>query len=121
MIVDFLLAVLIAALLTAIFAGFFRGHRFGAGLIMFFAVLLLATWAGGIWISPFGPLIRGVSWISFVLVGLLFALILTILLPPLKPGPEAGKRPIAALAAMDWFFWVTMACFAAAIAARYMF
>ncbi len=63
--IDFLFAILIALLLTAIFAGGLRRHRFGAALIFFFVVLLFGTWAGGVWITPIGAPMFGVSWLSF--------------------------------------------------------
>jgi hypothetical protein len=109
--VDFVFAFFVALVLTAIFAGALRRQRFGAVLIFFFVVLLFGTWAGGVWITPVGPPLWGVSWLSFVLVGLFFALILTALLPP----ERERKRPesvseldggTTSLVVFNAFFWV---------------
>jgi len=39
-------------------------------------ILFLATWAGGIWLVPIGPRLWGVAWGSFVVVGLVVALLI---------------------------------------------
>lgn len=39
-------------------------------------ILFLATWAGGIWLVPVGPRLWGVAWGSFVVVGLVIALVI---------------------------------------------
>ncbi|MFP4086993.1 MAG: hypothetical protein ACLFUL_09385 [Desulfobacteraceae bacterium] len=123
---DFLIALLIALLLTAIFAGILRGHRFGAALIFFFVVLLLATWAGGVWITPLGPEIWGVKWLSFVLVGLFFALVLTVALPP-DPGRRTKTQPVAQtpesaapVVLFGLFFWVLIGALVVALMAHYL-
>ncbi|MFO7985832.1 MAG: hypothetical protein R6U38_08190 [Desulfatiglandaceae bacterium] len=124
-IMDFLIALLIALLLTAIFAGALRGHRFGTALIFFFVVLLLGTWAGGVWITPLGPRLWGVSWLSFVLVGLFFALVLTAALPP-DPGrrpPKPASRTeenAAPIVMFGLFFWVLIVASIVAITAHYL-
>lgn len=125
-IMDFLIALLIALLLTAIFAGILRGHRFGAALIFFFVVLLLATWAGGVWITPLGPEISGVKWLSFVLVGLFFALVLTAALPP-DPGRRTKTQPVAQtpesaapVVLFGLFFWVLIGALVVALMAHYL-
>jgi len=94
MIFEFFFAILIALLLTAIFAMGFRRHGWGTGLVFFFLILFLATWAGGLWISPFGPVAWGVHWLSFLLVGIIIGLLLTALIPPVErpPYPESEAR-----------------------------
>ncbi len=74
--VHFLFAALVAVLLTAIFAAGFRIRGPWANAAAFFTILLLATWAGGIWHTPFGPPLWGVYWLPFLIVGLIFALML---------------------------------------------
>ena len=39
---------------------------------LFSLFFFFGTWAGGVWIYPIGSPIGGVSWISFVLVGVVF-------------------------------------------------
>jgi len=123
--IDFLLAILIALLLTAVFAGGVRGHRFGAALIFFFVILLFGTWAGGVWMAPIGTPLFGASWLSFVLVGLFFALVLTALLPP---DPDRVKRVPATeveenatpVVVFGIFFWILIGGLIAAIIIHYL-
>jgi hypothetical protein len=45
----------------------------------------LVTWAGGVWIRPFGPTIGGIPWLPFLLAGVVFVLILGLSAPRLPP------------------------------------
>jgi hypothetical protein len=40
-------------------------------------IIFGSTWAGGLWIDPFGPDVNGVRPASYILAGLLFGLIFT--------------------------------------------
>ncbi|MEJ2587367.1 MAG: hypothetical protein P8165_07240 [Deltaproteobacteria bacterium] len=122
---DFLFALLIALLLTVIFAGGLRGHGFGAALIFFFVVLLFGTWAGGVWITPIGTPVWGVSWLSFVLVGLFFALVLTALLPPhpnrmKRVRPSEEEEDATPVVVFGVFFWIFIGGLIAAIITHYL-
>jgi hypothetical protein len=44
-------------------------------VLVFFTIVFLAAWAGGIWITPAGPAFLGIYWLSFLVIGLLFALL----------------------------------------------
>jgi len=122
---DFAAALLIALLLTSIFGGVLRKHRFGSALIFFFVVLLFGTWAGGVWVAPVGPLLWGVAWISFVFVGLFFALLLTALMPPTEErtetqqAPAQRKREAVAFEFFGIFFWIAIVCLIIAIITHY--
>ncbi len=121
----FLVAMLIALLLTAVFGGLLGGHRRGGALIFFFVVLLFGTWAGGLWLTPIGgPLWGGASWISFIFVGLFFALILTAALPPQrkrnKPDTGASETEPASLVVFGIFFWILIVALGVAIVGRYV-
>ncbi|MBD3182451.1 hypothetical protein GF312_09180 [Candidatus Poribacteria bacterium] len=71
-----LFAVGIGFLFTAIFTLGFRRRGTKSGIILFLIVIILASWAGGLWINPTGPSIVGVYWVPFVIVGFIFAIIL---------------------------------------------
>jgi len=47
-------------------------------LVWPFLIIFLGSWAGGIWVKPFGPSFQGVYWLSFFLAGLIIALILAV-------------------------------------------
>jgi hypothetical protein len=73
---DAIFALGIAFFLTVVFAVLGRRARSRRGLTLFFLIVFLAGWAGGVWISPVGPSWLGVYWLSFFIVGLIFALLL---------------------------------------------
>jgi hypothetical protein len=119
---DLLVVLVIALVLTAIFAVGIRKRKAWSVIISFFAVLLLSTWAVGAWINP-APL-RGAPWLSFLLVGILFALLLTVLIPLAKYAKggateEAEEKEIA-IVTFDLFFWVLVVGLIAAIIVRYV-
>lgn len=93
--IDLLFAFVVALLFFLIFSVLIRGHRTGSTLLVFFLVLLFATWAGGVWLSPIGPPLWGVSWLSFILVGLFVALILAALIPPERSAKKMGVEEAA--------------------------
>jgi hypothetical protein len=55
------------------------------GVHWFFVLLLLAAWAGGLWISPFGPTFRGVSWAPILMAGLVAGILLVLFSRPCAP------------------------------------
>lgn len=130
--VQVLFVLLIAALLTAVFAVGFRRREWDVGLLYFFLILFLATWAGGLWIGPYGPLLLGVPWVTFLLVGVLLALLLTALIPPRrrKPSPEweaelqrtsgTDEPESETLVAVDLLFWLLIVGLLIAVIGAYL-
>lgn len=122
---DLLVALLVALVLVAIFGMGVRGDSFGVGLFWFFFILFLATWAGGVWLPALGPAIMGVSWLTYLLVGLFFALLIMALLPPASPPPRpstAGREVEAdagAFAVLNIFFWILLVGLVAVITIAY--
>ena len=51
-------------------------HRSWKKIITIFFILLLASWAGGVWITPVGPAFLGIYWLSFFTVALILSLVL---------------------------------------------
>jgi len=78
-----LTAFVVAAGLSSVFIAAFRKRGFEQAVV-FFTVVFLGAWAGGIWLSPLGPQWAGVSWLSFLIVGLVFAL---------GPGRGSSRLP----------------------------
>jgi hypothetical protein len=119
---DLLLVLVITLVLTAIFAVGIRRHRAGPVLFSFFVILFLATWAVGAWIRP-APL-AGLPWLSFLLVGCLLALLLTVLVPLARyakgEGTAETEEKDVAIVAFDLFFWVLVVGLIAAIVVRYV-
>jgi peptidoglycan/LPS O-acetylase OafA/YrhL len=90
---EFFFAILIALLLTAVFAAGFRRQGWGTALVFFFLILFLATWAGGMWVVPFGPIAWGVPWVAYLFVGIVIALLITALIPPVGDPPIPEENP----------------------------
>lgn len=53
-------------------------------VVWFFVVVLLATWAGGVWLTPAGPMVRGFHWLPFLMTGLIVSLLLAAATLPTK-------------------------------------
>jgi hypothetical protein len=112
--VDLLLAFVVALLFTAMLSAVF--HNSGPWGIwwVFLLVVFLATWAGGLWLTPFGPTLFDVAWLPFLFVGLIVTLILAAVVPPARPPRTYGEAVAevqaqeAALAAFSIFFWIML-------------
>ncbi|MCF7859765.1 MAG: hypothetical protein K9N07_10670 [Candidatus Cloacimonetes bacterium] len=119
--IHLLFALILSIFFTAIFAAGFRRHRSKDGLVFYFIILFITTWAIGLWISPFGPMIFGAFILPFLISGFLFALLLAALMPPFPPSQkkdinvdiEESKQTIksstrfgAAFLILDFFFWI---------------
>jgi hypothetical protein len=122
----FLYALITALGLSAVFIAGFRRRGPWDNYLLFFAVVFLGSWAGGIWFSPLGPLWGGVYWLPFLIVGLIFALLLASVASPfpqdttvqlLGPGeksPETRKRMVLGV-----YFWLLIFALVILIAKRY--
>ncbi len=129
---EFLIAFIFALLLSALFIKVLRKSGPRTGYFWFFLVILLATWAGGIWLSPFGPSIRGVYWLPFLLVGLAMSVVITALAPRRKPRnrdetlamldqiEEEKEFEKVAILSMNLFFRSVVALLIVAIIIRYL-
>lgn len=124
-------ALVIAVVLTLIFSMGFRRTGPWPGIVAFALLVFFAAWAGGIWISPFGPTLWGAFVMPFLVVGVIFALVLAAASPPrpqdgttvrmertenYTPSAEERRREVS----LSIFFWTLMAILAVAVAARYL-
>lgn len=123
---DFSVAFVIAVTLTAIFTLGLKRRGPWNRFWVFFTIIFLTSWAGGVWLSALGPPLVGINWLAFVLTGLIFALLLATLTPPLssttvelKTSKDAQREAVA-LFALDWFFWILIGVLLVAIAIRYV-
>jgi uncharacterized membrane protein len=73
---DFLIAFVIALFFTIVLVASGRKHRSWKRIITIFMIILFASWAGGVWVTPVGPAILGIYWVSFFIVALILALIM---------------------------------------------
>ncbi|MFW6022065.1 MAG: hypothetical protein ACOCQW_00905 [Halanaerobiaceae bacterium] len=117
---DLIFAILIALLLTwALGLGMRKNNRIGS--IIIFIILMLFIWAGGVWIAPVGPLIWGVPWVSFLLIGIFFALLIAALTPEHRYRKRRQKRDTTeTFIIIDAFFWILLAGLGLAILISYL-
>ncbi|MFP4016245.1 MAG: hypothetical protein ACLFUI_04355 [Halanaerobiales bacterium] len=116
---ELLFAIVIALLLAGLFGiGLRHGDR---DFLWFFLIMILFIWAGGVWITPVGPLLWGVPWLSFLLVGLFFMLLFVAVIPEnryRRKRSETAERE--AVFIVDIFFWVMIIGLSIAILAYYL-
>jgi len=89
--VDLLVVLAIALLLTTIFSVGLGNAGPWDSWLLFFVIVFLATWVGALWVRPVGPPLWGVYWLPALLVGLVFALVLAAAVPSRTPG--MARRP----------------------------
>lgn len=120
---EVLFALGIGLVFTAIFAALLGRSGPWASIPVFFALIFLAAWAGGVWIAPIGPALFGVYWVPFVVFGLIFALLLAAAVrPPVSAatgakGPRERERREAAF---DIFFFALTGLLIASIVVGYL-
>ena len=132
---DFLVSLVVALILGALVVwGARRSGPFN-GVLWLFLLILLATWAGGIWLRPFGPVILGVHGLTFVIAGVVVVLLLSIsrgyrfhrgprgrheTLDMLERMEEDKARKRATYLSLGVMFWVLLAALASVILLRYL-
>lgn len=115
-VVGIVFALLMALIFTMIFAIGLRRPGPWSNALVFFLVVFLAAWAGGLWISPAGPIFYGIYWVPMVIVAFLFASLLAAVASPKPPrrvetisdAKAEARRQGAAERAFDTFFWILM-------------
>jgi hypothetical protein len=76
MFAELVFALAIALFYTVVFTVAGRRAKSWRRIVLFFLIIFFAAWAGGVWITPVGPVFLGVYWLIFFIVGLVFALLL---------------------------------------------
>jgi Ca2+/Na+ antiporter len=129
---EFLVSIAVALMVCVIFALTTHRTTRRTGFGWFFLFVLLATWAGGVWIRPFGPVLSDVRWLQFLIAGLLVILLFA-MLAPFKP-PHGRHETLDQLQGMarekevqkvtyvtlSIVFWVVLVILVIAIAIRYI-
>lgn len=118
-------SVMIALLLTLIFSTSFRHKGPWGGLLFFFIVIFLASWASQFWINPFGPMLLGVAWVPLLFVSVLIAVLLLAMgasaidSAPVNPPKEKTTYGANSLRSIGFFFWVLVLILISAIVIGY--
>lgn len=127
-ITESIFALAVALFLTAVFAVIGRQAKSRWRVILFFMVVFLGAWAGGIWITPIGRTILGVYWLSFFAVGLVLALVLEAVAAFSVRPPESAtgdiqkdrKEEHEIEVVLGVFFWILVLTFIGAIVLGYI-
>ncbi len=130
-IIELFFALAVSLFLTLVFAVIGRQAKSRRRVSIFFLIVFLGAWAGGVWLGPVGPTLLGVYWLAFFAVGLIFALVLEAVaafaaLPPDKAsGPaseeQTEKREEKAIeSVLGVFFWILLLAFIGAIVLGYI-
>ena len=82
---EFLVSLTIALLGCVVFALMTRSDVRRTGFGWFLLFVLLATWAGGVWLRPFGPMWGDIRWLQFLIAGLLVLLLFAFFAPLKTP------------------------------------
>jgi len=124
MLFAFVIALIVAGILTSGFGR--RGPGPLSGFIFFFVMLFFFIWALGIWIEPVGPMVGGVPWLTFAMVGLVAALLLAAVTTPGRTQRNVPETPVetaaeeAAVATVfTVFFWLLLIALLFAIVVNY--
>jgi hypothetical protein len=126
--VESLFALAVSLFLTVVFAVIGRQAKSRRRVIVFFLLVFFSSWAGGIWITPVGSAILGVYWLSFFVVGLIFALVLEAIAAfhSRRGRPGSGeirmdeKEEHEIESVLGTFFWILLLTFIGAIVLGYL-
>jgi len=122
---QFLMAFFVALIISLIFAIGLRGRKVMLNFLFFFSIIFLITWAGGIWLTPFGPSVKGVYLLPFVVVAVLIALFLAATVASYRPRSKKGQTQdrdvirLAPEAVFGAFFWALIVLLFLAVVAKY--
>ncbi|MFO8006139.1 MAG: hypothetical protein R6V05_00220 [Candidatus Brocadiia bacterium] len=120
MLVDIIIAFVVAGACTGILAMWYTPHgaRRILGYLSLFLFLFMAVWAGGLWLRPIGPELWGQAWLGFLLTGCVFFLVLAAYFSRLSSVPAEVAAEVAAVG-MGVFFYLLNLVFLAAIVTHY--
>jgi hypothetical protein len=129
---DFFFAAATSLIVCSIFVIATRRSIRRSGFMWFYLIVLIATWAGGVWLRPFGPSLGNVRWLQFLIIGLLIVLLFGLSSPPKAPQSrhetidrleEIARRKefeTVTYITLGIVFWLVVAILIAAIVIRYV-
>lgn len=129
--VHFVIALILALLLTLLITRGFRRRGPWPAVWPLLVLILLASWAGGMWIQPFGPVIWGVSLLPFAIVAGLVALFFVAIPRQPHEQDEGDDRLVLVTKkeqyerehkdfVLGWLFWVLALLLMLSIIVRYL-
>jgi hypothetical protein len=126
--VELIFSIGVSLFLTMVFIAVGKRAKSWKRVLIFFLIVFFGAWAGGIWLTPVGPVFLGVYWLSFFVVGLVFALILEGVAAFSRPTLEAEqatdksdvKKEKEIESIMGIFIWILLLILAGAIVLGYI-
>lgn len=82
-IISFVFAILFAILLPSLFRR--NGPGPLRGMVFYFLIIFLFTWAIGSWVTPIGPVAFNTSWLAYLAIAFLIMILIAALVPPNPP------------------------------------
>jgi hypothetical protein len=112
---DLLVALFIGLVIVGVASYAFNTKGPWDSFLWFFVVVALFAWAGGVWVTPFGPSWGGIGWLPILFMGILAAVLLTAASPKSYHRLIRGKNgrpafPGKNVIAVDLFFWILILC-----------
>lgn len=114
-------AIFLAIIFTLVGLSLFGWRRPGAGVddavvgsaVFFFLLLFLTIWAVSVWLTPYGPVIYEVPWVSMLILGVVVFLFIVALSaaasPEARPEEQRADTTETAMAAgVGIAFWFLM-------------
>ena len=129
--VDIITALLIAGVLSYLFARNLKRRGKRTGFFWFFLMIFMLTWAGGVWLIPPDSPIPGSRWLPFLAVGLAGAVVVSFFagrryptnrhetIDLLERTREGRKLEKATYLSLNILFWTVLIVLVAAIVLRY--
>lgn len=129
---ELLTALLIAILMVALFLLLVRRSGTRYDKVWLFLIVFGATWAGGVWIRPFGPPLAGVYWLTFVLAGIIAVGLIGLFIPRRPPHgrqetlekleqvKQSKELQQVTTMTLGVLFWLVLSIFVLAIVFRYV-
>ena len=84
--IDLLIPLIVAVILTLIFVVVIRRRRPWESTFLFFVVVFLGAWAGGLWLKSVVPHYGDFYFINYIVTGLIFAVLIAVAGPAIERG-----------------------------------
>ncbi len=123
-IIAFLTAAVIMLLLFSIYrTQKIKGKEKPSGYGVIFLLMFLITWAGGLWIEPFGPNVKNVPLLPFILSGFFVLLLLVVFRFPVERKlntKRIEKKNRMIENALRFFYWLLIIAISSSIITWYL-
>lgn len=118
-------AFLMGVLFTMIFAFALRRRGPWASVWTFFIIVFLVAWAGSLWITPAGPVFRGIYWVPIVFLSFVAAVLLAYAVPRQYRTKKVetitdAKRDEEGTRVLDTVFWILLVALTITIILGYL-